>query len=452
MNINLEDFWKNVLGEVELEISRPNFVTWLKGSRLVDKKDGVALVSLPSNFAREWVENKYNKLILRSLRALDQSLKRVEYTIDASQHNKILPQKTPVLITNQLAFQEFRVDPETNLNPRYTLSSFIVGSSNELAYAATTAVINEIGTKYNPLFIYGGVGLGKTHLLQAMGNEIKNLHKNKIRARYVTSDRYVNDVVWAIRNKRMDDIREKYRNVDILIIDDIQFVGGKERTEEEFFHTFNALYEMNKQIVISSDRAPRAIPTLEERLRSRFEGGMIADIGFPDYEMRVAILKTKLQEKNQELPDDIIDLVASRIQRNIRELEGVLNRILFHQQKKNEPASIKTAEGIIQENAPQPVKQISFQQITQAVSSFFEIPEKDLLGRSRKKEIVFPRQIAMYIIREELSASYPEIGSRLGKRDHTTAIYAYEKISKEIQKNPALASKINLLKEKIHNS
>jgi chromosomal replication initiator protein len=450
--MGLEELWKSVLGEVELEVSKPNFVTWLKNSRLIDKKDGVAFVNLPNSFAKAWVENKYNKNILRSLRNIDQDVKRVAYGVSRGDDERPVVAKAAPQFIQQLSFQEFRVDPETNLNPRYTLNSFIVGSSNELAFAAVNAVIHSIATKYNPLFIYGGSGLGKTHLIQAAGNEIKSLYKNRVRVRYVPSEKYVSDVVLAIRNKRVEDIKEKYRSVDVLIIDDVQFIGGKEKTEEEFFHTFNALYDNNKQIIISSDRPPRAIPTLEERLRSRLQSGMVADIYPPDYETRVAIIKTKLQSRNQELGEDIIDAIASKVQKNIREVEGVLNRILFYEQHKEERMTLKTAETIIQEATTHPLKQISVQQVIEAVAAFFEMPEKDLIGRSRKKEIALPRQIAMYLIREELNASYPEIGSKLGKRDHTTAIYAYEKIAKEVTKNQVLANKINLIRDKINGS
>lgn len=453
--MELNELWRSVLGEVELEISKPNFITWLKNSSLAEKDDGVALVSLPNNFSKTWVENKYHKHILRSLRNFDKNIKRVEYAVVNAPSPKSDVTHAPkqnLPIFQQLSFPEFRVDPETNLNPRYTLKSFIVGSSNELAHAAVSAAIQEIATKYNPLFVYGGVGLGKTHLIQAAGNEIKTLYKNTVRVRYVPSERYVSEVVLALRNKRMEDIKERYRNIDVLIIDDIQFIGGKEKTEEEFFHTFNALYENNKQIIISSDRPPRAIPTLEERLRSRFEGGMIADIGSPDYEMRLAILKTKLQERGQELPENILDLIANKVQRNMRELEGVLNRVLFHRQHKESSLSIKTVEGLIQETAAQSYKQITVPQVIEAVASFFEISEKDIVGRSRKKEIALPRQISMYLIREELGCSYPEIGNKLGNRDHTTAIYAYEKISKIAAKNPALMNKINLIRDKVRNA
>ncbi len=449
------ELWKAVLGEIELQISKPNFLTWLKNSQLVSQKDGVVLVGLPNNFAKEWVKNRYHKIILGSLRNFDASIKNIDYSVTSQ--NIVIA--TNASLKNSLRVEEetksplpleLRVDPKTNLNPKYSLDSFIVGSSNELAYAAVQAVIKDVGKKYNPLFVYGGVGLGKTHLLQAAGNEITSKHN--ISVLYVTSEKFLNDVVSAIRNKRMEDIKKKYRDVDVLIIDDIQFIGGKTTTEQEFFHTFNALYESNKQIILSSDRAPSAIPTLEERLRSRFEGGMIVDISYPDYEMRLAILKTKVQNQNLDISNDVVEYIASKVQRNIRELEGVLNKVTFYMQYKNQQIDDKKLDEIINETTQVTSKNISAQEVIKSVADFFEIPVNDLLNRSRKKEVVEPRQIAMYLLRDILKLSYPHIGERLGKRDHTTAIHACEKISKEISRNTQLNQKILSIKEKLFKS
>src|SRR3989344_7799561 len=383
-----EELWQAVLSDIELKISRPNFLTWLKNSRLVENQDGIAMVALPNNFAKEWVEVKYHKLILGSMRDLSGSIKKVEYVVEGNLSKKPLRQKivkrAPIGFGDgQLAFQEMRVDTKTNLNPRYTLNSFIVGPFNELAHSATAAIIENVGVKYNPLFIYGGVGLGKTHLIQAAGNEIMSLYKDAVRVKYVTSEKFTNDVVWAIRNGRAEEIKKNYSDVDVLIIDDIQFIGGKEKTEEEFFHTFNALHENNKQIIISSDRPPRAIPTLEERLRSRFEGGMIADITFPDYETRVAITKTKLQDREAALDDKIIDLIAKKAQKNIREIEGIVNKLLFYQSTYGRPIDSTLAEKVIAEVAEKTAIKVSPSQIIRAVASFFEISQNDLVGRQR---------------------------------------------------------------------
>ncbi|MCX6702347.1 MAG: chromosomal replication initiator protein DnaA [Candidatus Wolfebacteria bacterium] len=452
--MDLNQLWQSTLGEIELQISRPNFLTWLKNSALINKDDqGMAIVGLPNNFAKEWVANKYHKMILTALHSLDESIRKIDYVVvDEKKQIFRASVKSSPSQDHQSALPEIKIDQETNLNPKYTLSSFVVGSSNELSYAASTAVIKEVGKKYNPLFIYGGTGLGKTHLIQAIGNEIKNKYKNKIKVKYVSSEKFVNDVVWAIRNKRMDDIKEKYRNIDVLIIDDIQFIGGKERSEEEFFHTFNILHENNKQIIISSDRPPAAIPTLEARLRSRFEGGMITDVSYPDYEMRLAIIKTKLQEKEKILPDEISDFIAHKIQRNVREIEGILNKIIFYQEVKNIEPTIKIAEEIVGNILQQSAKNITPQQVIKAVADFYEIVPGDFINRSRKKRIVEPRQISAFLLRDLLSMSYPDIGEKLGKRDHSTVIHSYEKISREMNKNHSLNQKIILIKENIYKN
>ena len=455
---NKEELWQAVLSEIELKMSRPNYLTWLKNSRLVENRDGVALVALPNNFAKEWVEVKYHKLILGSMRTFNGSTKKIEYVVEGALSKSGKKQKEHLLRqvvgadAGQLTFQETRVDPKTNLNPKYTLSSFVVGPFNELAHSATVATIESVGTKYNPLFVYGGVGLGKTHLIQAAGNEITGLYKGKARVKYVTSEKFTSDVVWAIRNNRAEEIKKNYRDTDVLIIDDIQFIGGKARTEEEFFHTFNALHENNKQIIISSDRPPGAIPTLEERLRSRFEGGMIVDINYPEYESRVAIIKTKLQERGAELGDEIVDLIANKLQKNVREIEGVLNKLLFYQTTYKKPLDTSVADRIITEATHQSMAKISPSVIIKAVSEFFEVSSSDLLGRARNKEFVEPRQIAMYLFRDMLKMSYPDIASRVGKRDHTTAIYAYKKICGDLKESPELDQKVSMIKEVVSKS
>ncbi len=450
--MELQTLWKTALGEIELQVTSASFSTWLKESLLIDNHEGVAFVALPNNFVREWVENKYAKIILGSIRSIDDSVKQIRFVVKTD----IALQKThgqkKERQKKQLSFADFRVDPETNLNPKYTLASFVVGSSNELAYAAATAIINNVGTKYNPLFIYGGVGLGKTHLIQGIGNEIGVKYERAVRIKYVSSEQFTNDVIGGIRNRRMEDIRQKYRNTDVLIIDDIQFIGGKEKTEEEFFHTFNALYENNKQIILSSDRPPGSIPTLEERLRSRFEGGMIVDITYPDYETRIAIIKTKLQEAELYLPDTIINYIASNVKRNVREIEGVLNNLFFQSEAKKVELTEKVVETIIRNIIQKPSQNISPNQILTVVGDYFKVSLEDLTGRSRKKEVVGPRQIAMYLLRDMLELSYPYIGESLGKRDHTTAIHAFEKTQREINKNQALNQKIMMVKEMIYKS
>ena len=451
--MNLEELWQLTLGEMEVQLSRANFATWLKSSRLLNKDDGVMYVSLPNHFAREWVENKYHKNLLGIIRGFDPSTKKIEFVV-RQEHQEPPPEKITSKefekFENRIDFQ-FKVDGDSNLNSRYTMDSFVVGPSNELAFAAASAIVQDVGVKYNPFFVYGGVGLGKTHLIQAIGNGILEKYQKKIRPRYVSSEKFTSDIVWALRNKRIDDIKKKYRDCDVLIIDDIQFISGKEKTMEEFFHTFNALYENNKQIIISSDRPPQSLATLEDRLRSRFEGGLIADIGYPEYEMRLAIIRSKLQEKNQVLTDEIIDLIARRVKKNIRELEGVLNKIIFSQETKKRPLTEEEVEEVIKKSLKNFSQRVSDDQILKAVADFFRVAPEDLMRRIRKKEIVEPRQIAMYLLRDILDMSYPYIGEKMG-RDHTTAIHAVEKITQEINKNSSLSQKINLIKDLIYRN
>ncbi len=452
------ELWENVLGDIELQISRPNFLTWLKHSKLLDKneREGIVMVGLPNNFAKEWVKSRYHKLILGSLRNIDGSIKNVDYTV--VNQNPLRPPHTAAknaqeeasFLESQSPLLEPEVNPKTNLNPRYTFDSFVVGSSNEIAHAAAEAVAKDIGKKYNPLFVYGGVGLGKTHLIQAVGNRVAARHKHAVNVLYASSEKFINDVVWAVRNRRMEDVKKKYRDIDVLIVDDIQFIGGKTATEQEFFYTFNTLYEHNKQIIISSDRPPNSIPTLEERLRSRFEGGMIVDVGYPDYETRLAILKTKARERGFFIDDKVLEEVAARVQKNIRELEGVLNKVVFYEQCKNEKIDEKKLNEIISEAVQVTPKNITANDVVRAVADFFEVAPNDITNRSRKQEVVQPRQIAMYLLRDMLKLSYPHIGDRLGKRDHTTAIHACEKITKECSRDPGLNQKILLIKERLY--
>ncbi len=457
MVIPNNELWELVLSELEIQVSRANFLTWLKNSRLLKVAEGEAVVALPNHFAKEWVEAKYSKMILGLIRTHDESVKKIDYLVEGT---LIKAQKAKTESAaresagnaeekKQLVFQEMRLDPETNLNPRYTLSSYVVGSSNQMVFSAATGILNSVGTKYNPLFIYGGVGLGKTHLIQALGNEIKRLYEGKVKVKYVTSEKFTSDVVWAIRNHRMEDIKTMYRFVDVLIIDDIQFIGGKEKTEEEFFHTFNALYEANKQIIISSDRRPEAIPILEERLRSRFKIGMTCDIGYPDYETRVAIIKNKLQERSSNFSEEIIDLIARRVQRNIREIEGILTKMIFHESNSAKPLDMESAEKIIAEISDRVATNINPNQVISAVAKFFDVLDSDIVGRSRNKELIEPRQVCVYMLRDMLNMSYPFIAKKIGNRDHTTAIYSYKKIHEEINRNPALSQKIAGIKDEL---
>ena len=453
-----DELWQTALAEIELALSKANFVTWFRNTFILSKKDGVVVLSVPSAFSKEWLEGKYNLLILKTLRGLAGDIKEIKFTIKPNTQDleKKLSKKkellTEVLLDQQLNLNDTVMpDRETNLNPKYTFESFIVGSANQLAHAAAIAISQELGMVYNPLFVYGGVGLGKTHLLQAIGNAV--LAKNpKIKVRYMASEKFLGDLITSIRNKTVDKFKEEYKKINLLIVDDIQFIAGKEKTQEEFFHIFNELYANNNQIILSSDRPPKAITTLEERLRSRFEGGMIADITAPDYETRLAILKTKLQEKNLgELNNDVLAYIATSVTKNIRELEGALNRVVMAGKIAGAAPTLEKTKTILAHIAPTNNK-TSYKAIIKSVSDFYDIKEEDLINQSRKREIVFPRQICMYLIREELKSSFPFIGEKFGGRDHTTVMHACDKINREFQNNETLQEEINIIKSRIYES
>ncbi len=444
-----EELWQSVLAQIQLNTSQANFATWFKNTNIETQKEHKVVVSVSNSFVKEWLENKYHKDIIKILHNLDSQIKEVEYSVGKTP--KTSSRKDPIFIeeeTDQLEFQEFKINKETNLNPKYIFDNFVVGPFNELPHAAATAVSESPGLVYNPLFVYGGVGLGKTHILQAVGNEvIKNFPKKKVK--YLSSEKFTSEVVGSIKNQTIDELKKKYQGIDVLIIDDIQFLAGREKTQEEFFHVFNVLYEKNKQIIISSDRPPKAISSLVERLRSRFEGGMIADISSPDYETRLAILKTKANEKNYDFPDKIYEFLASSVKRNIRELEGALNRLIVYQKVNNKQPDIETAKSLLKNLLSSPRQIVTPKKIIQMVAEFYDLKEKDLLTSSRKKEIVRPRQIAMYLLREELKNSFPFIGRKFNGKDHTTAIHSYKKIVKEVKDNKKLEEEIELIKDRI---
>jgi chromosomal replication initiator protein len=443
-----EELWQATLAQIQLTISPANFATWFRDTNILRQENGRVIVSVANSFSKEWLQNKYGKTILKTLYSLDDKIKEVAYEVGKSPV-KILSKK-PFSFSEkgQLDLQEFKVQKETNLNPKYTFDNFIVGPFNELAQAAGWAVTKNPGAVYNPLFVYGRVGLGKTHLLQAVGNEImENFSKRKVR--YIPSERFTAGVVSSIRQHSIESFKTKHRNIDVLILDDVQFLAGKEKTQEEFFHIFNYLYEKNKQIVLSSDRPPKAIPALAERLRSRFEGGMIADIGYPDYETRMAILKTKCQETSTDFSDEILDYIASSIKKNIRELEGALTRLSAYQKLNNKSPDVETTKSLLKNLILSPKKIITPKKVIKTVAEFYDLKEKEILSSSRKREIVRPRQIAMFILRQELKASYPFIGRNFGGKDHTTAIHAYEKILKEVKNSEDINEEINLIRQRI---
>lgn len=458
-----QEIWQTVLTKIELSISRPSFLTWFQDTGIANIERGEVTVCVPNGFAKEWLQNKFHKTILHTLREISPDIKEIVYIIGKIEGNNnqaiFKNQSKKSLKTSghdqpdqeELTIKEFTLNQETNLNPRYTLDNFIVGSFNELAHAAAQSVIKNPGLTYNPLFLYGGVGLGKTHLIQAIGNTI--LDKNPVcKVRYVPSEKYMIEIVDALRNQEMNKLKDKYRNFDILIMDDIQFISRTEKMQEEFFHTFNALYEKNKQIIISSDRPPHAIASLEERLRSRFEGGMIADIGLPDYETRLTILKSKADIKNIAIPEEVLTFIAETIKTNIRELEGALNRIILNSKTSHSQITLDSAKKITITHLSAPKKFVSAKKIIKCVAEFYEIGERDLITQSRKRDVVKPRQIAMYLLREELKTSYPSIGDKFGGRDHTTAIHSCGKIEQELQTNPEFIEEIKAIKDKIYSN
>ncbi len=453
--MNNQDLWARALSEIELSVSRANFITWFKDTKVLDQKEGVVVVAVPNGFSKEWLENKYHKFILKSIRTLVPEVRSINYTIVSPEGNggaayaasKIKPKKEFSLpVDEQLEFKEFLVDPKTNLNPKYTFETFIVGSFNELAHAAALAVTQNLGKAYNPLFIYGGVGLGKTHLLQAIGNSLIKINNSK-KVIYITSEKFSNELVSSLQNNTAHNFKEKYREYDLLIVDDAQFFSGKEKTQQEFFYTFNTLFDAGKQVVFSSDRPPKSIQDIEERLRSRMEAGATIDISEPEYETRLAILKSKAVERKMDISEDCLELIASMVQKNIRELEGALNTIKIQSKYQNKILSLEEIKSILNKNI-KPKSTITPTQIIKTIAEYYDIPEKAIFEKTRKTEIVKPRQIAMYLIREDLKGSYPYIGNKFGGMDHTTAIHAYEKVSDDLKKNSGLEEEIKAIREK----
>lgn len=453
-----EELWQAALGEIELSISKANFITWFKNTSILSNKDGKIIIGVPNGFAKEWLENKYNLYILRALRNIQDDIKDVSCSIATAQENPFKEHKIDAVLppkktapASPSSEKMLQISQENNLNPKYTFENFIVGSSNELARAACYAVSQNLGKIYNPLFIYGGVGLGKTHLLQSIGNEIlRNDPSRKVK--YITSERFTSELIDAIRTQKINEFKEHYQKIDLLIIDDVQFLSGKEKTQEEFFHIFNYLYQLNKQIVLSSDRAPKAIPTLEERLRSRFEGGMIADVSKPDYETRLAILRKKINDDGLVISEEALEFIAQNVTNNIRELEGALNRVSVSAQLSNKALTLDYVTSLLSELISSGKKKgITHKHIITAVADFYDINPDDLIIKNRKKEVAKPRQVAMYLMRSELQYSYPGIGEKLGGRDHTTAIHAFDKITKELELNEKLGEEIACLKERLYS-
>ena len=467
-----EQIWQAVLGEIELSLSRANFVTWFKDTFISSFENGRVIVCVPNAFVKKWLEEKYHKNILSALESVTkQKIQEIIYKIElrrgpvpvlivdrpepeATESAANQPEKKELPINNNQPAQPSN-NGNTNqygLNPRYAFENFIVGRGNELAHAACLAVVENLGKSYNPLFIYGGVGLGKTHLLQAIGNAVAK-KTNKIL--YVTSEKFTNNYIQAVKSGKAKEFKNLYRNVDLLLVDDVQFMGGKDGTQEEFFHTFNELQQNDKQIVLTSDRPPKSIPAIESRLMSRFESGMVADVGKPDIETKIAILEKKAIEKGCPLDREILSYVAEHVQNNIRELEGALIKVIASHQFKGLTPTLKSVKDILGDYVSSiKAKSLTPKEVIEATAKFYNTSYKDLVGKSRKKELVWPRQVAIFLIREEIGTSYPTIGAELGGRDHTTAMHSYNKIYHETAElgNEKIKQELNSIRQLFSSS
>lgn len=443
--------WQSVLGEIELSVPRATYVTWFKNTELIESTDEQVTIAVPNIFAVRQFQVKFTDQIKQVLAKNGIQPERIEYVVKSSGKRTTVNRETTVARAPSREITQSLGQPSgssTNLNPRYTFSNFIVGSSNDLAYTACQAVAQYPGVKYNPLFLYGGVGLGKTHLAQAVGNEITK-NQPDMRVLYISSETFVKEFLESIRFKKKG-FSDKYRNVDVLIIDDMQFIAGKEKTQEEFFHTFNALHQNNKQIIISSDKPPKSIPTLTERLRSRFEMGMTIDIQMPDFETRCAIIEAKSALSGVELGRDTVEYLAKNIKTNIRELEGALNQLLAYAEMRGITPDINTAEGLLGNVRRSRPQHVSAKQIIDKTAKYFSLTPAEICSEKRDKHIVTPRQIAMYLLRSELHLSFPKIASELGRKDHTTAIHSVEKIEKSIKLDFTIREQVAEIRERLY--
>lgn len=442
-----KELWERALTGIELEVSKANFSTWFKHTRITKQDSGIVVVGVQNEFVREWLQNKYHSMILRILRGILDSVRGVEYVVtkeDTATHEEHPKRGTPVFHHNELPLADVYINKEDGLNPRYTFDTFIVGSFNELAHAAAQAVIRKPGIMYNPLFIYGSTGFGKTHLIQSIGNYIKKHHQGK-KILYISSEKFSVDYINSLQANKVGEFKDRYRKYDMLIMDDIQFLSNKEKTQDELFHLFNSLYENNKQIVFSSDKHPNYIPNLEDRLKSRFGAGMIVEITPPEYESRMAIIREKLRQQDAMLPEDILQYISETIQTSIRELEGTLNVILCQIQLKQKPISLAEAKVLIKNNA-RPAKPVSIKDIVKTVTQFYNIDERFIFEKTRRKEVVKPRQVLMYLLREDFNISYPLIGQKLGGRDHTTVIHSCDKVKNDIKTDALLMQEIEQIR------
>ena len=450
ISVNQDQIWSAVQEELRFQLAKPSYETWLKNATLLSTEGITYRVGVPSKLAKEWLEDRFAGLIQETLQAVTGGGEvEVDFVVSdtarhATRHEPPIPWPEPV--------DDVAPAVVTELNEKFRFSNFVVGNNSRFAHAAAKAVADAPGENYNPLFLYGGVGLGKTHLMHAIGHGVMRAHPKK-RVVYLTSEQFINEVISSIQTGKMGEFRTKYRTVDVLLIDDIQFLAGKDRTREEFFHTFNALHELNKQIVISSDRAPKEIPTLEDRLRSRFEQGLLADIQPPDFETRLAILKSKVGASTGLVSEEVLTFIAHKVQKNIRELEGALTRVLayavIHQRQIDEETAATLLQDIIPAGGRRP---LTISRIQKTVCDYYQISLEDMCGKRRDKHIVFPRQVAMFIIRDETPSSLPVIGQAFGGRDHTTALHSIEKIMNEQKEDELLRYALQQIKETLYTN
>lgn len=445
---DVKQLWESTLTEVGLSVSKPNFQTWFKDTALARVEDGVAYLAVPNAFVRDWLSDKYHKMILHALRGLSEQVRSLEYLISKDESRKFVAQKILAHAAAdgssiELPLKEHYINKENNLNPRYTFDSFIVGPFNELAHAAAQAIIKKPAA-YNPLFFYGHTGHGKTHLIQAIGNFFYTTNPSK-KVYYITSEKFQVELVNSMQANKINQFKEKYRVYDIFIMDDIQFLSEKWKTQEELFHLFNTLYENSKQIIFSADVHPNFISDIQDRLKSRFASGMVVDLPAPDFESRIAILQSKAKQNGFPMSMETAQYLAGIIEGNIRELEGLLNTIMCNTQVKGRDLSLNEIKQIVKANE-KPKKMVSVKEVVRVIAHFYQIEEKSIYEKTRRKEVVRPRQIAMFLLREDCSVSYPLIGQKLGGRDHTTVIHSYEKIKKELKENSVLEQELKQLR------
>ena len=446
MDADLKNLWDKTLNIIKSELSEVSFNTWIKSCEPISISSDTLKISVPNSFTQDILDKRYKDLVANSVKAICSKLYKIEFIIMSDSFDKedsknnSNPQSKSVVVNDEMS---------STLNPKYTFNSFVIGNSNRFAHAASLAVAESPAKAYNPLFIYGGVGLGKTHLMHAIGHYVLDGNPNA-KVVYVSSEKFTNELINAIKDDKNEEFRNKYRNVDILLIDDIQFIAGKERTQEEFFHTFNALHDANKQIILSSDRPPKEIPTLEDRLRSRFEWGLIADIQVPDFETRMAILKKKADVENLNVANEVMGYIATKIKSNIRELEGALIRIIAYSSLTNREVTVDLASEALKDIiSKKQGKHVTIDSIQDVVSSYFNLRVEDLKSQRRTRNVAYPRQIAMYLSRKLTDMSLPKIGEEFGGRDHTTVIHAYEKISENLKTDDSLQHTVNDITKKL---